>query len=943
MVTTELNSHTSPLDKCQAFLAQQLSNAPSSFVHFDRADVEQPIHARFEQIVGRYPNNIAIATPKWSLTYDQLNRRANQIAQTLLSRLGPEPIQVGFTLPNDGQAIPTILGILKAGKSYVPLDPHFPKERLSYMAKDAQVSLLLTNDEEYALAAELGPKEMILSLDDIDKNSPVDNPGLYCDPLALAYILYTSGSTGRPKGIAFGHRNLLHTSMCLINSLCFSPEDSLTQLHSTSFAASVVDIYCALMTGATVCPWDVKRRGFVGLADWLRAERVTSFQWIPTPFRHFMETLGADEQLPDIRLVVMASEPLTAREMHLHRRHFSAGSVLVNQMGTSESYNYSLFLIDQNATIDSYIMPAGYSVSEEREVLILDEAHQPVESGAKGEIAIQTEYMSLGYWKKPIPNAEKFLPDPTNRERKIYLTGDLGRFLPDGCLMHEGRKDFQIKVRGYRIEISEIEKALVDIPNVQDALVVATENPNGEMQLVAYIIPAQSEKLESKGNNERIQPTDGFFCSPLLDADEIQSALKVCLPDYMIPSQFWSVNRFPTTATGKIDRMQLPTLSLPPVQQSVPTVEKDLPQTKSEHQLLHMWCKLLGRDSITIHERFFDLGGHSLIAARMFFEIERDLGVRIPLSTLFHAQSIHELAQVIDGESRPATWSSLTPIQPKGSKPPLYIVHAHGGNVLGYYELAQYLAPDQPFYGIQAKGLDGRSLESRTFEEMARAYVEEIRSFQPNGPYYLSGYCFGGNMAFAMSQHLRRAGEDVAFLAMIDSGHQLYPKYPTELSPLEKIRAKWTGRLAYEWHSATKVGMRSVWPHLSGRFAQIVTRLQIKGERFVAERGSIWGISSTPSQAFVQHQLEEIHEQAFLGYKVEPYDGDVLLFRAEHQPLGIIPDETMGWRDSVLGKLETYELPGYSVGLLDEPRIQNLARIFNNRLEEAQRRALEVS
>lgn len=953
MVTTNLYPTTSPVDTRQEFLAQQLPKVPASFIRFEKAAVEQTIHAHFEGVVERFPDKIAVKTPDWSLTYQHLNKRANQIAHALINAFGPEPAQVGFMLPNDGSAIPTILGILKSGKTYVPLDPLFPKERLAYMMADAQVSILLATSDSRELAKELGDVEAILNLDDLDPTLPTNNPGIYSEPLSVAYILYTSGSTGQPKGIAFAHRNLLHTTMCLVNSLRISPEDSLTLLHSTSFSSSVVDIYCALTTGATVYPWDIKVRGFAGLADWLRSERVTSFQWIPTPFRHFTQTLQEDETLPDIRIVVMASEPLTAREMRLHRRHFASDSVLVNQMGTSESYNYNLQFIDHNAVIDSYIMPAGYSVSEDREVLLLDEDQQPVDDGEAGEIAIQTEYMSLGYWQKPELTAEKFLLDPSGGDKKIYLTGDLGRKLPDGSLIHEGRKDFQVKIRGYRIEIDEIEKALNNIPSVKDAVVIAADNPNGEKQLVAYIIPAGSSKAKPasdaspslNGNAKpHVEPhaeaqavSHTGSQANTIDVDAIKAALAERLPDYMIPAVFQQMDAFPVTVTGKMDRMRLPEpIFEQPTQQSEAATYTPA-KTETERRLVSMWSKLLGRDSIGIHDRFFELGGHSLIAARMFFEIERDLGVRIPLSTLFHAQTISELAQVIDGDDQSVSWSSLTPIQPNGSKPPLFIIHAHGGNVLGYYELAQYLAPDQPFYGLQAKGLDGISLEPRTFEEMAAAYVEEIRSLQPQGPYYLSGYCFGGNMAFAMSQQLRQAGEEVAFLAMVESGHQLYPNYPTNRSFLDKLRTKLFGRLGYELHSATKDGLRSIWPHVSARLSRIMALLQIKGERLLDKYGTVLGIALPPSQAYIQDQLEQIHDRAFHGYTVEPYDGDVLLFRAEHQPAGIIKDDTMGWGDSVRGKLDIYELAGYPVGILDEPRVQDLARIFNEHLEKAQK------
>lgn len=945
----ESNSASLWTDARQEFHAQRHPNVSESFVHFAEADVHQTIHGRFEQIVERYPDNIAIMTPEWSLTYQELNQQANQIAHTIIHKFGATPQQVAFILPNDGSAVAAMLGIVKAGKSYVPLDPNFPKDRLAYMLADSQSTIVLTNSENEALAIELTTEGALINLDGLavpllEAPAERENPGVYPDPLSLAYILYTSGSTGLPKGVAFAHRNLLHTKMCLVNSLRISPEDSMTQLHSTSFASSIIDIYGCLTSGATLYPWDVKVRGFVGLADWLRNERVTCFQWIPTPFRHFMDTLESDEQLPDIRLVVMASEPLTSKEMKLHRRHFTKTSLLVNQMGTSETFNYNLYFVGHDTPVDSYIMPAGHSVSEDREILILDDEHQPVAKGDSGEIAIKTEYMSSGYWQKPELTAEKFLSDPDGGGKRIYLTGDLGKILPDGCLIHQGRKDFQVKIRGYRIEINEIEKALNDVIGVRDAVVVAKEAAHGDKELVAYIVPDRAipgqlllegmSATASEGQNgsAAASPTAE---SQLLSVDAIKSQLEQRLPEYMIPSLFVTLDSFPTTVTGKMDRMRLPE----PNQVTTKPIERQAhvaPSTPTEIRLAQMWSNLLGKPSISVQDSFFELGGHSLHAARMFFEIERDLGVRIPLSTLFHAQSITELAQVIDGETPPPSWSSLTPIQTSGTKPPFYIIHAHGGNVLGYFELSQYLEPDQPFYGLQAMGLDGTSIEKRTMDEIAAAYLAEIRTLQPHGPYYLGGYCFGGNMAFAMAQQLKNAGEEVALLTLIESTHKDYPTYPDNKSGFAKTISKLFSRISYEWDSATLEGMSSVGPHIKARLFRSKDIFQIKIEHKLDTLGKKLGRSIPQSQLYIQDRLEQVHDRAYYGYESAPYDGDILLFRAEHQPKGIVPDDTLGWRDYVNGELEIYEISGHSVGIMDEPRVQDLARIINEHMNQAQ-------
>jgi acyl-coenzyme A synthetase/AMP-(fatty) acid ligase len=357
-----------------------------------------------------------------------------------------------------------------------------------------------------------------------------------CDPLDRAYILYTSGSTGRPKGIAFLHRNLLHTTMCLINNLFFSPSDRVTWLHSASFAASVVDIYCSLMTGGTLYPWDAKTQGFTHLAEWLVREKVTTFQWIPSALRQFLRTVADDFVFPDIRIVVMASESLTVREVELFRRHFAEGSRLVNQVGTSESYNYRLYAVDHRIPIENVHVAGGYAVSEDRQVVILDDKHRELPPGSTGEIGVKSDYMSAGYWRDETLTRTKFI-QPNGDRRPVYLTGDLGRLEPDGCLIHLGRIDFQVKIRGYRVELAEIDLVLAGAPGVADCAAWVVKNQLGEDQLVGYVV------LQSPGQfNQR----------------EVEGYLESRLPDYMVPRQYVMLESFPTLPTGKVDRKGLP-------------------------------------------------------------------------------------------------------------------------------------------------------------------------------------------------------------------------------------------------------------------------------------------------------------------------------------------------------------------------------------------------
>jgi amino acid adenylation domain-containing protein len=596
------------------------------FDPFEKADIYQGIHQRFEKMAAQHGSRAAVKDPERLFTYAALNTVANNIARAILREIGSGPGQVAIVLANDAYAIAAIFGALKARKAYVPVDPLFPQDRTAHMLEHAEAQLIVTDQAHYTLAQSLSTRKLpMLLIDDLDLNRPADNCSLKTDPESMAYILYTSGSTGQPKGIAFGHRNLLHTTMCLINNLRVSPDDRMTQLHSTSFAASVVDIYCPLLNGAAVYPWDVKVRGLAGLAKWLMEEEVTSIQWIPTPFRRLMDTLEDRQRFESPRLLVMASEPLTRREFDLFRKYFSDDCLLVNQLGTSESYNYNLFFANKNTVFEGSNMPGGFSVSEEdREVLLLDPNGQPVVPGESGEIVIRSDYMSLGYWRNPELTKQVFLDDPEGTTKKLYRTGDLGMRLEDGCLIHLGRRDHQVKVRGYRIELTEVEWTLKGIDHVLDVVVMSRPDKKGELRLVAYYVSDRGQDLS---------------------VAEMRRQLAKKLPDYMIPQTFVRMWEFPMTPSGKIARNLLPEPD-----EERPFLGNELvePKTETERSLALIWREVLQCREIGVTDNFFDLGGDSLHAAAILHLVRERCGVKLGYSALVRTPQIHELAALID-------------------------------------------------------------------------------------------------------------------------------------------------------------------------------------------------------------------------------------------------------------------------------------------------------
>ena len=387
-------------------------------------------------------------------------------------------------------------------------------------------------------------------------------------------------------------------------------------------------------------------------------------------------------------------------------------------------------------------MPVGSPV-EDTEILLLDSAGAP--TAVVGEIAICSPYVALGYWRQPELTQSRFLPAAERGRKRIYRTGDIGRFRLDGTLEFVGRTDHQVKIRGFRIELGEIETVLAAHPDVREVVVVAHAETPGDKRLVAYLVPRASSV-----------PT----------ASELRAFVRQQLPEYMVPAAFVTLAALPLTPTSKIDRLALP------VPESVRTDTHSAMVTRRDAldlQLTQIWETVLGITPIGLQENFFDLGGHSLLAVQLFDYIERLCGKKLPLATLFQAPTIEHLAHVLRQDDWVAPWSSLVAIQPGGSKPPLFCVHAHGGDVLFYRDLATYLGADQPFYALQAQGLDGTRPRHTSIPEMARHYVQEIRTLQLAGPYFLGGFCMGARIAFEMAQQLQAQGQDVALLALLDA------------------------------------------------------------------------------------------------------------------------------------------------------------------------------
>jgi amino acid adenylation domain-containing protein len=595
-----------------------------TFVEFKKEEVAQSIPDRFEQMVASYPDRIAVQTRCHTLTYDSLNKAANRLARAVLEQHQDGEKPITLLLENDAPMIAAIIGVLKAGRTYIPLDPLLPFNRNSFIVKDSGADLVVTNSENSCLANTLfSNRKQLIIFDKLDSGLSAENPSLSLTPETPAYILYTSGSTGQPKGVVQSHRNVLHFVLRHTNSVHLSSHDRQTLLYSPNVNGAARDIFSALLNGASLFPLDIKKEGLVHLAEWLIRQEITIYCSVATVFRHFVGMLSEERKFPKLRLIKLGGEPVYKSDVEMYQKHFSPDCILCSGLGSTETGTTATeYFVDKNSQVIGSTLPIGYAAAE-MEILLLDDKRMKVESDNVGEIAVKSHYLFSEYWRRPDLTEAAFLPGPKEEER-VYLTGDLGRMRADGCLEHAGRKDFQMKVRGHRIEAAEIEMALRRIDTLKDAVVVARQDEAGDKQLVAYLVSAGKQ---------------------ISNITTIRNILAETLPDFMIPSLFVTLDALPVGPNGKVDRR-----ALPAPDEARPDLARAFvaPRNPVEEALAEIWAEFLKLDTVGVHDNFFDLGGHSLLATQIVSKVLTTLQVELPVRSFFDVPTVAGLSKLLE-------------------------------------------------------------------------------------------------------------------------------------------------------------------------------------------------------------------------------------------------------------------------------------------------------
>lgn len=837
---------------------------------------------------SRTPNSVAVECDGSRLTFRELDLRASRFGAYLRARGVQAESLVGIFVERSVEMIVAVLGIQRAGGAYVPIDPAYPADRIDFILRDCGASLVVTHEHLREALPNIGVPVISLDRDarEIDCLEPI--APLPSDPRRLAYAIYTSGSTGRPKGVLVEHGSVINLLAGVRALLRIGPGDTMLALAPLAFDMSVLDMYLPLTSGARIVVASrdtaMNPKALIAL---IKETGVTHMQATPSTWRMLVEAGWSGRA--DMTIIV-GGEALPGP---LADRLFERGHAVWNFYGPTEATvwatSHRISCRGERPTIG---MPMSNVCTY---VLDADGALTPL--GEVGELCIGGAGVARGYLQRPELTHARFIANAFDPQRapRLYKTGDLARYYADGAIEFLGRSDDQVKLRGYRIELGEVENALMRLPGIGAAVTSVREDIAGEPRLIGYVTATEP-----------------------IDSSAMRRALATTLPAYMVPDAIMVLDTLPLNVNGKVDRKQLP----PPIH--APSVRETIaPRTPLEASLLAIWEDVLTMHPIGVTDDFFELGATSIVAARIFDRIERELGASLPLSPLFAAPTIERLAELIERGSIERRWTSLVPIQPSGTKRPLFFVHGGAGTILHFHDLAKRLGKDQPFYGFQMQGLYGDAAPHTTVEQMAAHYIAEMKTIQPAGPYAIGGYCFGGIVAFEMARKLREDGDGVALLATVNGPSPDYinrfggpsnavaapepeaPRDPLGACVFALKRLYWT----MQWEM--RVGMGTRLFDARTRAYAALRRALPEGWRRLA----IYRICFTAEKV----------------YRAAAYDGTMLIFYGA----GLYRQSDLGWSPYVRS-VKSYVVSGDHVSQRDamfEPKIAVVSDMLKKTLE----------
>lgn len=841
------------------------------------------VHELFVEQAALRPHAEALIFGADRLSYKELDDRSNRIAQYLVEQDIHPGDRVGIFMDRSANMVVAMLGVLKAGAAYVPMDPEYPQEHVQFIAEDTAVRCVLTEHDVHSTLPCAAP---LIYADGPDCPISLCSPEAVVNrsgPESVAAIIYTSGSTGRPKGACIPHRAIVRT-VCHTNYVQATSEDRVAQVASPSFDAALMEIWLPLLNGGTLV--GMRRETLldpIELPKLLESERI-SIMVLNTAYLH---QIGRDTPaiLKGVRKIIFGGEAAEPGPLRALLPHVNPGA-LVNGYGPAEGCVITTYHEITSIPENAVTVPIGRPVTN-AQVYLLDAYGNLAGVGMPGEIYVGGEGIALGYWNRPELSGERFLADTFSGipGRLLYRTGDLARMRPDGELEFIGRIDEQVKIRGHRIELAEVRHAIAAHPDVEQAFLMVREDQPGDKRLVAYVTLGRS-----------LAAPQELLCEHM----------KAKLPAHMRPAAFVILDSIPLNTNGKVDKKALPAPSARPEL----AIDYKAPEDDLEHMLTFAWQDLLRVDEVGRNDNFFDLGGHSLLAARLIARIERETGQNIPVAALFEAPTIAQLADGLRRRSFSAGWSPLVELHAPDSTTdlaPFFCVHSLGANLVSFRKVASLLRGDRPIYGLQPHGLDGKQQPLDSIEKMAAAYIAEVRRKQPRGPYHLGGICLGGVVAYEMAQQLEVSGEEVALLALIDCFAPGQLQYLRTRSNLAEYLDRHLGE-ALMRRGLARLRYLARWTFNGG---------------VLLSRALGWRDNSSLARA--TRNLAKVHTRAILSYQPKPYPGKITQFMCSDGAFRCYEDRRLAWSTMGNGGFELHIVPGDHLTMVEEPHVASLA------------------